>query len=105
MGHYFSSNKESDFKKNKSTYKSYVPQEYKLKKIIPRIKSAPALLNTQNTQITQPTYNFSDYQQKVTKIKSEPNICRYTNPVDIPIDYKTRVRNYDKYGISILNNL
>ena len=102
MGHYFSSNKESDFKNNKSTYKSYVPQEYELKKIIPRIKSAPALLNT---QITQPTYNFSDYQQKVTKIKSEPNICRYTNPVDIPIDYKTRVHKYDKYGISILNHL
>ena len=112
MGHYFSSTKESeyssggtckgksDLKNNKSTYKIYLLQEYELKKNIPRIKSDPVLLNT---QITQPTYNFIDYQQKVTKIKSEPNIYRYSNPVDIPIDYKTRVHNYDKYGISTLN--
>jgi len=66
--------------------------ELELVKNITRIKSVP-ILNYK----TEPTYNF----KVVSKIKSEPNM--YINPINVPIDYNTRVRKFYKHGISILN--
>lgn len=87
MGQYCSSNIKYD---NQSTFDQ---PDHELKKI----KSMP-IIRYRHSQ-----YPKYIYKAKVPKIYSEPNMYKYSNPSDIPIDNNTYVHDFDKYGITILN--